>query len=162
MQVFLNDVREWGESDARINGILLVGSYAKGTQREDSDIDLVIISSQKERLIHNPDFMNRFGHVKNFSVEFWGACTSFRIYYDDMEVEFGIVEPSWLHQPLDAVIQYTERQLNRSNRRGESKAFASAHRERPVLGMPRNAGWQMGHREQGERQTPSIRDAGRR
>jgi predicted nucleotidyltransferase len=102
MQVFLNDVREWGESDARINGILLVGSYAKGTQREDSDIDLVIISSQKERLIHNPDFMNRFGHVKNFSVEFWGACTSFRIYYDDMEVEFGIVEPSWLHQPLDA------------------------------------------------------------
>ena len=34
--------------------------------------------------------------------EYYGACTSVRaLYSDGKEVEFGIVEPSWITTPLD-------------------------------------------------------------
>ena len=33
---------------------------------------------------------------------YYGACTSIRVWYKDgPEVEFGIVEPSWMSMPLD-------------------------------------------------------------
>lgn len=99
---FLDDVRQWGEKDARIDGIFLVGSYARGTATEESDVDLVILTPRKTELVSDPGFIHRFGKVKKSSVEIWGACTSLRVFYDDMEVEFGIVAPSWIREPLDA------------------------------------------------------------
>ena len=34
--------------------------------------------------------------------EYYGACTSIRVQYEDgREVEFGIVEPPWISMPLD-------------------------------------------------------------
>ena len=35
--------------------------------------------------------------------EYYGACTSIRVWYEDgREVEFGIVDPTWVSKPLDA------------------------------------------------------------
>lgn len=99
---FLNEILEWGANDASIDAVILVGSYARGTQTNDSDVDLVILTPQKTELVGRPAFMDRFGTVKKFSVELWGACTSIRVFYGDMEVEFGVVEPSWLDVPFDA------------------------------------------------------------
>lgn len=34
--------------------------------------------------------------------EYYGECTSVRVWYESgLEVEFGIVEPSWISLPLD-------------------------------------------------------------
>lgn len=99
---FLNDVRKWGERDTRIDSIILVGSYARGKEKIESDVDLVILTAQKENFVNNPCFANLFGNVKKSSTEFWGPCTSIRVFYEDIEVEFGFVEPSWMKMPLDA------------------------------------------------------------
>lgn len=99
---FLDEILNWGENDASIDAVILVGSYARGTQTNDSDVDLVILTPQKTELVSDPVFIHRFGKAEKVSVERWGACTSIRVFYDDMEVEFGIVEPSWLDVPLDA------------------------------------------------------------
>lgn len=53
---FLDDVRQWGEKDARIDGIFLVGSYARGTATEESDVDLVILTPRKTELVSDPGF----------------------------------------------------------------------------------------------------------
>ncbi len=103
LEAFLVALKSYAEEKNAIECILLVGSYARGTNREDSDIDVVIITSQKKALLENPDFTASFGSVSEQQTEYYGACTSLRVYYQDgKEVEFGIVEPSWLEKPLDA------------------------------------------------------------
>jgi predicted nucleotidyltransferase len=99
---FLNELLNWGENDELIDSIILVGSYARGTETMESDVDLVIMTLEKSELVTDPNFIHQFGNVQKFSVELWGACTSIRVFYEEMEVEFGIVDPSWMDVPLDA------------------------------------------------------------
>ena len=80
----------------------MVGSYAKGTYIETSDIDLVIITSNKEEMLKNQEFINLFGDVNKSQIEYYGACTSIRVWYmDGKEVEIGIVDLTWIEKPLD-------------------------------------------------------------
>jgi predicted nucleotidyltransferase len=43
---FLDAFIPWASSQADVQGIALVGSYARGAARDDSDIDLVILTHQ--------------------------------------------------------------------------------------------------------------------
>lgn len=82
---------------------LLWGSYARGTNKENSDLDLVILTSNKPDMAANQDFVQDFGEVYKQQTEYYGACTSIRVWYKDgKEVEFGIVDPTWVSKPLDA------------------------------------------------------------
>lgn len=85
-----------------IQAVIVVGSYARGTWRADSDRDIVIITADKAKMVTNQSFTHRFGTVTRQQTEQYGACTSVRAWYSDgLEVEYGLVEPSWISQPLD-------------------------------------------------------------
>ena len=100
---FLNELKEYAESASHIESVIIVGSYARGTNRENSDLDIVIITSRKSEMVENQDFVQRFGKVDRQQTEYYGACTSIRVWYEDgREVEYGIVETSWISLPLDA------------------------------------------------------------
>ena len=100
---FFNELKEYARNTSHIESILIVGSYARGTNKESSDLDIVIITSNKSDMIANQDFIREFGEVYKQQTEYYGACTSIRVWYKDgKEVEFGIVEPSWISMPLDA------------------------------------------------------------
>lgn len=99
---FLSDLKEYAESNSNIESVLIIGSYARGTNKENSDLDVVIITSNKSDMITNQHFTQEFGEVYKQQTEYYGACTSIRAWYSDgKEVEFGIVEPSWITIPLD-------------------------------------------------------------
>lgn len=99
---FFNDLKEYAESTSHIESVLIVGSYARGTNKENSDLDIVIITSNKSDMIIKHDFTQEFGEVYKQQTEYYGACTSVRAWYSDgKEVEFGIVERSWITTPLD-------------------------------------------------------------
>lgn len=54
-------------------------------------------------MVESPDFVKLFGPIARQQTEYYGACTSVRVWYDNgLEVEFGLVEPSWIALPLDA------------------------------------------------------------
>ncbi len=54
-------------------------------------------------MITKQDFTQEFGEVYKQQMEYYSACTSIRAWYrDGKEIEFGIVEPSWISMPLDA------------------------------------------------------------
>lgn len=41
-------------------------------------------------------------HIDKKQIEYYGVCTSIRVWYEGgKEVEFGLVEPSWISVPLD-------------------------------------------------------------
>ena len=85
-----------------IEVILLVGSYARGDETPESDIDLVILTHKASELVSEPAWTEAMGRTKAITSEDWGAITSLRVFYDHFEIEYGIGEPSWLALPLDA------------------------------------------------------------
>ena len=100
--VFFDAAARWARESADIEALVLVGSWARGQNRPDSDIDLVILTEKQMDYVRDHGFAARFGKVKSAENEDWGACQSVRVFYEDgPEVEFGFVKPSWLALPLD-------------------------------------------------------------
>lgn len=102
LEKFFEELKEYAKNTSHIESIIVVGSYARGTNKENSDIDIVIITSNKTGMIADQKFVQKFGSVCKQQTEYYGACTSIRVWYKDgKEVEFGMVDPSWIARPLD-------------------------------------------------------------
>lgn len=100
---FINALKNFSENTSYIESVIIAGSYVRGTNKESSDLDIVIITPNKSEIVRNQDFIHNFGEVYKKQTEYYGACTSIRVWYKNgHEVEFGIVEPSWIEKPLDA------------------------------------------------------------
>jgi predicted nucleotidyltransferase len=99
----LQKFKKWSESQKHIQGVAIVGSFAREEFRLDSDIDLVIISDNKEAAIQ--DILSGFEYdvVFRHQLEQWGPfLTSLRIFYDNgLEVEYGVTTYDWVKDPLD-------------------------------------------------------------
>ena len=80
----------------------MVGSYARSAARDDSDIDLVILSELPQRYLGDTAWIERFGQVGKYQIEDYGKLTSLRVWYlDGTEVEYGITTLDWVALPLD-------------------------------------------------------------
>ena len=102
MEEFLESIKNWAKNEEKIESVIIVGSYARGTNKATSDLDIVIITSKKAEMVANQEFTQNFGKIDKKQTEYYGACTSIRVWYEDgKEVEFGLVEPSWISVPLD-------------------------------------------------------------
>lgn len=100
---FINALKDFSANTPYIESVIIVGSYARGTNKEDSDLDIVIITPNKSEMVEKQDFVQNFGEFYKKQTEYYGACTSVRVWYKNgPEVEFGIVEPSWIEKPLDS------------------------------------------------------------
>lgn len=102
-QSFLNQVKQWGNEQPSIKAVFLVGSYARGEAREDSDIDFVILTENPQKYTDDAAFTQSFGAVEKVEKEDWGRVTSLRVWYrESFEVEFGFSTPDWItEEPLD-------------------------------------------------------------
>jgi predicted nucleotidyltransferase len=47
-----------------VKGIALVGSYGRGTAREDSDIDLILLTDQFPKYVEDTQWIELFGAVE--------------------------------------------------------------------------------------------------
>ena len=103
LKSLIEALKQWAEETDSIRCILLAGSWARGTQKPDSDIDLCILTEEKEKFLEEKTFPGYFGTVLQMQREEYGACTSLRVWYENgMEVEFGLMKLSWAALPLDA------------------------------------------------------------
>ncbi|HSL47236.1 MAG TPA: nucleotidyltransferase domain-containing protein [Anaerolineales bacterium] len=100
---FLNPFVAWASEQADVQAIALIGSYAREEAREDSDIDLVILTDQPQKYLENVKWTERFGAIEKQQTEDYGKLISLRVWYrDGAEVEYGITTPDWATMPLDA------------------------------------------------------------
>ncbi len=100
---FLDAFVAWASDQADVQGIALVGSYARAAARDDSDIDLVILTDTPQKYFDDMRWIERFGAVEKHQTEDYGKLTSLRVWYQNgPEVEYGITTPDWTAPPLDA------------------------------------------------------------
>ncbi|HEY3476288.1 MAG TPA: nucleotidyltransferase domain-containing protein [Anaerolineales bacterium] len=103
IRAFLDPFIAWASEQPDVQGVALVGSYARGEARDDSDIDLVILTEQPQKYLDGLKWTERFGIVEKTQTEDYGKLTSLRVWYQNgLEVEYGITEPDWASVPLDA------------------------------------------------------------
>lgn len=99
---FLNEVTQWASTQADIQALALVGSYARDAARETSDVDLVLIAREPDRYLHNREWIESFGNVEKYQIEDYGPLTSVRVWYEDgREIEYGLTGENWAAVPLD-------------------------------------------------------------
>jgi predicted nucleotidyltransferase len=100
---FLDPLVAWVSDQPDVHGVALVGSYARGAARDDSDIDLVILTDRPQTYLDDLKWTERFGEVEKSQVEDYGRLQSLRAWYrNGLEVEYGIAQPDWASVPLDA------------------------------------------------------------
>ena len=99
---FLAAAEQWAAGEPDVLALLLVGSWAKGNNRPDSDMDLMVLTDNKAKFLDAPDYFERFGQIDRRDVEYYGRCTSVRVFFESgPEVEFGLVDGKWASQPLE-------------------------------------------------------------
>ncbi len=101
---FLNQFTEWAASREDVMAVVLVGSFARGAARDDSDIDLVLICDDPQRYLKDDQWLKNFGGVTAVQNEDWGLVQSRRVFYEGVgEVEFGLTTAQWTAtNPVDA------------------------------------------------------------
>ena len=99
---FINYFTHWVSARSDILATALVGSHARNAAREDSDVDLVIITNDPQKYLTQTEWTGTFGIVAKQQIEEYGMLTSLRVWYESgLEVEYGFTTPAWAQTPLD-------------------------------------------------------------
>jgi len=88
----------WAAKREDVVGVALVGSWARGTPRLDSDVDVVVLTADKSRYVIADDWMKSlFGaEAEIVRTAEWGPLTERRVRLPSgLEVEFGFAPPTW-------------------------------------------------------------------
>ena len=93
-------VKKWIHKQGDIKAALLIGSYARGEERNDSDVDFIIVVDDVSKWFTNTNWVKNFGQMLSMNIEQFEDVQALRVYYQDSnELEFGFVTEEWLAKP---------------------------------------------------------------
>ena len=102
VSAFIEAFTRWVRSQPDIEAVVLVGSHARETATEASDIDLVVLTYALDRYLCDWSWVSIFGEFAACQRESYGKVTSIRAFYaGGLEVEFGFTTPDWAAAPID-------------------------------------------------------------
>jgi predicted nucleotidyltransferase len=100
-----NAVVTWASQRRDIEGVAVVGSWARSEPRMDSDIDLVILTTQKAAYTVREDWVSVAVSqpAELIRTQEWGPLTERRIRVKSgLEIDFGFATPNWAEtDPMD-------------------------------------------------------------
>ena len=91
----------WARTQLDIEAAALVGSHARDTTTEESDVDLMILTTGVARYFENRSWISQFGDVAECKVENWGGLNLRAFYKDGTEVEYNFSTPDWAGVPVE-------------------------------------------------------------
>jgi uncharacterized protein len=93
---FLRSVTHWAEKRPDMVAVALVGSWARGTARAESDVDLLLLLDAPERYLKDRNWVSLFGRPVWQGMEDWGKVQSVRVRYESgLEAEYGLAPCDW-------------------------------------------------------------------
>ena len=100
---FLGSLVAFAEARDDVRAVALIGSHARGVARPDSDVDVVMLTTEPEAYIDGCDWLERFPGATLLATRRWGPLTERRLVLgNEREVDFGVARTSWASiQPLD-------------------------------------------------------------
>lgn len=103
VQHLIDDLAVWARKRSDLRGIALVGSWARGSARMDSDVDVILLTDEAAEYIEKEQWARELGVKAIINTRKWGVLTERRLALPDgLEVEVGVVSPSWARTaPLD-------------------------------------------------------------
>jgi predicted nucleotidyltransferase len=88
---FLDAFTLWASERVDVHGLALVGSHARGAARDESDIDLVILTDQPGSYLDDLHWIEHFGAAEKHQIKDYVKLRSVRVWYQNgLEVEYGI------------------------------------------------------------------------
>ncbi|MFI1169251.1 nucleotidyltransferase domain-containing protein [Streptomyces sp. NPDC020801] len=99
----IDRITHWAAGLDDIVGVLLVGSCARNAARPDSDIDIVLLTTDEPRYLLEDAWAVELGLGNLIRAQSWGPITERRHPTDSgLEVELGIGSPAWAKtDPVD-------------------------------------------------------------
>lgn len=101
----IRSVAAWASRQPDVAGVAVVGSWARNQARMDSDLDLVVLTDDKEQYLSDDSWVPAAmdGPAQFVHTHDWGPLTEWRIALPSgLEVEFGFAPRSWAHtDPVD-------------------------------------------------------------
>lgn len=93
---------QWASSRTDVAGLLLVGSWARGTARDDSDVDLVLLTDAPS-LYDAASLAGREQLGSFVATRTWGPITEWRFVSESgLQIEFCVGTPDWAStSPVD-------------------------------------------------------------
>jgi predicted nucleotidyltransferase len=96
VRLFLATLREWAKGRPDIVAVGLVGSWAHGNARMDSDVDVVVLTEDQKPYLEGDAWLHELGGVRLVKTRQWGPLTERRFALPSgLEVELGVASPSW-------------------------------------------------------------------
>jgi len=74
IEPFLEALKTWATQRPDIFAVAIVGSYARGMERPDSAIDVILIVDDPVRYLTTSAWLELFGQVRLIAHEDWGCC----------------------------------------------------------------------------------------
>jgi predicted nucleotidyltransferase len=110
VNLILEEVTQWASHRPDISAAALVGSWARGEARVDSDIDLMFVAAdpvsfrQDEKWLHEIQWAVVDAEIDDWKDKDYGVIWSRHVFLDnETEIEFGFGLPSWASvNPVDA------------------------------------------------------------
>ena len=101
---FLEAVVAFAEGRDDVRAVALVGSRARGAARPDSDVDIVLLSTDPDKYVDGCDWIEALPGAALLDTRHWGVLTERRLVLPSgTEVDFGVAHPSWAStRPLDS------------------------------------------------------------
>lgn len=89
-------VREWAEHQLDVEAVAIVGSWAHGVARMDSDLDLVVLCAEPALYLGDSAWSRELGDFVLLDSRSWGPLTELRfILPTGLEIDFGVAPVSW-------------------------------------------------------------------
>ena len=86
----------WARRQSDVRAVALVGSWARDEASEDSDIDVVLLTTMPDRYIEAEEWLHAIDGTRILKTERWGAATERRLVLGNgLEVEVDISTPEW-------------------------------------------------------------------
>ena len=103
VRTLLAALHEWARGRADAVAVGVVGSWARGDARMDSDVDVVLLTEERAPYLENDAWVREVGGVKFVRTRPWGTVTERRFALPSgLEVELGVAPPSWaVTDPVD-------------------------------------------------------------